>query len=259
MPLRTEEVPMHEDLTDEGLWRAHLEAPSEETLEALVTRYEPLARYLAKKALAKAPPWQDREDILSFAHHGLLDAIRLFDANKGAKFETYATQRISGAIIDHQRRMDPLTRNQRKAVKDLEAALAELEGELSRTPTEHELAERLGISVDDVRGAYYDRQSLPGSLEEQLENAEGRATNTEVGYSPLQAHADSEAEVVSQLVEAREHLSRRIARLPRWQRSLLIWHYCENMSLKDLSRLLALTEPRCSQLRAETLRQLIIP
>lgn len=244
---------------DEDLWREHAENPTEETLAAIVERYEPLARYLARKALSKAPPWQDREDILSFAHHGLLDAIRLFDPGQGVKFETYATRRISGAIIDQQRRMDPLTRNQRRAVKQLEMAIAELEAELDREPTEGELAERLGIEVAEVRQAYYDRQSLQGSLEEQLENAEGKSMSHEVGFHPSHAHLDSDAEIASQMIEARTHLSRRLARLSRTQRSFLVWHYCEHMSLKDMARMLDLTEPRCSQLRAEALRQLVAP
>ena len=100
----------------EGLWQVYAEDGDPVALEALVIHYEPLARYLARRALAKAPAHQDAEDLISYAHRGLLDAILKFEPGRGLKFETYASRRIGGEIIDGLRRQDPLTRTTRQRV-----------------------------------------------------------------------------------------------------------------------------------------------
>lgn len=240
----------------EALWTAHFTNPTPATLEALVLQYEPLAAYLARRALAKAPAWQDRDEILSFAHDGLLDAIAKFRPDGGAKFETYATRRIGGAIIDWQRRMDPLTRPQRKAVKALDATINALENELGREVTTAEVAERMDIDETTVLHLLVIQQSLEGSIDDLIDKygvAEGHYWNFETRFGFDQ---EDDSDLSYQLDEIRHHLARSLTHLLPWQRAFMVWHYCEEMSLRELARMLGLHESRCSQFRTDILRRI---
>src|SRR4051812_12753057 len=155
-----------------------------------MAQYAGLAGYLGRKALAKAPPYQDREDILSYAHHGLLDAIQRFKPAMGVKFETYATRRITGAIIDGQRRQDPLARQTRRKVKIVEASIEQLWDESDRDPTIEDIADRAKMSVAEVRASLVAQQSLNASLDTEHSQVEARGL-------------DSDAEVVAMVGELR--------------------------------------------------------
>src|SRR5205814_5546359 len=135
---------------------------------------------------AKAPVFQDREDILSYAQHGLLDAINRFDPGHGVKFETYATRRITEAIIDGQRRQDPLARQTRRKVKIVEAALNELADQQRLEPAIEEIADHAQMTPAEVRAALLARQSLNASLDTGAQETRGM---------------DSEAEVVAMVAE----------------------------------------------------------
>lgn len=223
------------------LWAAYVETHSMETLELLVAQYAGLASYLGRKALAKAPPYQDREDILSFAHHGLLDAIQRFDPGHGVKFETYATRRITGSIIDGQRRQDPLARQARRKVKIVEAALNELGDEHRVAPSLEEIAERAKMPVEEVRTALLARQSLNASLD--VEDTDTRGV-------------DSEAEVVSMVDELRARLAHRMAELSPRSRVFVLALYVDGLSMKEVSESLEISPAWCRQTRANAMSEL---
>lgn len=233
------------------LWMQHMEVPSEDTLEALYLNYEPLARYLAQRALAKAPPYQDREDILSYAHHGLLDAIHRFEPQRGLKFETYATRRITGAIIDGQRKQDPLSRAARKRVKDLllaQSALAEL---YDREPTLEEIALEMDTDVEEVRQILVTQKSVNASIEVMLEPERG-AHDVTLNDNMVIGPDESSLELQS-ITEA---LSLLLSRLPDRDRAFMVFHYCERRSLRDTAKELGVTEVRTGQLRKEIFRSI---
>lgn len=234
-----------EDLA--ALWERYVDAREPDLQELLVIHYEPLARYLARRALAKAPPYQDAEDILSYAHHGLLNAIERFDPSKGFKFETYATRRISGAIIDGQRKQDPLGRQLRKRVKTMAAASDNLWNILGRQPTTVEIAEALeGETVESVRELVLAQQSVAGSLDESQDG------NNDVEA----ATGATEAEVHQQVRELRDGLAYLLARLARRERIFVLLHYVQQQTFAQVSRTLGVTEARSGQLRQEVLDSL---
>jgi RNA polymerase sigma factor for flagellar operon FliA len=230
------------------LWEVYVEDRDGSLLELLVLHYEPLARYLARRALAKAPPYQDPEDILSYAHHGLLNAIERFDPSKGFKFETYATRRISGAIIDGQRKQDPLGRQLRKRIKAMAAAQDELWNVLGRQPTVDEVADQMGETTDVVRELVLAQQTVAGSLNETDDQGPGLA-ETLVG--------ECEAEVRLEVRELRDGLAELLARLDLRDRIFVLLHYCEQKTFGEVGAALGVSEARCGQLRQEVITALM--
>lgn len=209
-------------LSDDELaetWATYFERRDPESLDLLVRQYTRLATFFARKALARAPAHQDPEEIISYAHDGLVKAIMAFDPTAGAKFETYATRRIPGAIIDGQRAQDPLARSTRKKVKLLGSAIDELWEKLQRDPTLGEIAESMGESVDDVKLLLLARQSLNGSIDQEAGVLETRGLH-------------DDAEVESQLAEVRAVMAGRLALLSPQQRAFVLRYYVDDANLK---------------------------
>lgn len=228
-----------EDLS--RVWAAYANDRSPAALELLIGQYAGLAGYLGRKALAKAPPHQDREDILSFAHHGLLDAIQRFDPQMGVKFETYATRRITGAIIDAQRKEDPLGRQTRRKVKLVQAAIEELSDEHILEPSTEVIADRARMTVEEVRMALLARQSLNASLDAEEHHVRGMT---------------SEAEVVAMMAELRAHLAARLAALSPRARLLMLKFYVDDMGMKEIHDELGISPAWCRQMRSAAMHEL---
>lgn len=233
------------------IWVSYAEDQNPDTLEFLVAHYESLARYLARRALAKAPPYQDPEDILSYAHHGLLDAIARFEPGR-VKFETYATRRIAGAIIDGQRRQDPLGRAVRKGVKTLASAEDALWTRLGREPSVAEMASELGEPEDHVRELLVTRQTLMSSLNESFDDS-GEPVRDEMVSGLV---APSEAEDSAFMAELCSAISRRLPTLSVKERAFMLLYYCERRNLREVGDILSISRPRCGQIRNDALESL---
>lgn len=233
------------------IWHSYAEDQDPATLEFLVAHYESLARYLARRALAKAPPYQDAEDILSYAHHGLLDAIARFEPGR-VKFETYATRRIAGAIIDGQRRQDPLGRAVRKSVKTLASAEDALWNRLGREPTVTEMAAELGEPESVVRDLLVTRQTLMSSLDESFDDSD-EPVRDEMA-SGLVEHSEAESEAF--MAELCAAISRRLPNLSPKERAFMVLYYCERRNLREVGGILSISRPRCGQIRNDALESL---
>lgn len=233
-------------LSDDELaevWAVYGETQNSDAMELLMRQYSSLASYLARRALAKAPAYQDSEDILSYAQHGLIDAIQRFDPEQGVKFETYATRRISGAIVDGQRKQDPLARATRRKVKLVQAAIDELWERLQRDPTMEEIADTIGEDVAAVRQALLHQKSLAGSLDVENSVMETRGQ-------------DSEAEVMLHLTDARVRVAERLAKLPPRARAFVIAFYCDGANLKEAGERMGISSELCRQTRIQLLARL---
>lgn len=233
-------------LTDDQVaevWAEFRRSGDADCVELLVRQYAPLAGYLARRALAKAPPYQDAEDILSYAQHGLLDAIQRFDPGQGVKFETYATRRIAGAIIDGQRKQDPLARGARKQVKAMEAAIAGLWDELAREPTVEEIAARLGEPTDSVRATLLAQKSLAGSLDAENGVAETRGV-------------ESDGQIAMQMAEVRGRVAAKLATLPARPRAFFLAYYCDRLNLREAGRELAMSNDWLREAKAHVVQHL---
>lgn len=148
-------------------WIAYRTNGDARSLDALVVHYLPLVRAIARRAKSMLPPEADLDDLVGDGTFGLIEAIRRYDPATGHAFSTYATLRIRGAILDGLRAADWVPRSLRASARRLDRAMEELERALGRSPSEDELAERLGISRDLCRRLIHDiRRSSVVSLDE---------------------------------------------------------------------------------------------
>ena len=132
------------------LWLDYTKSKDKHLRDRLILTYAPLVKYVAGRVGSGLPAHVDEDDLVSYGLLGLIGAIERFDPTRDIKFETYAIARIKGAIIDELRSLDWVPRSVRSRARDIERAMAELERELHRAPTDEEIAEKLGITVDEL-------------------------------------------------------------------------------------------------------------
>src|SRR5947199_713054 len=142
---------MHVDVDVQQLWRDYRAEPTVEMRNQLVELYLPLVKYNAERIWARLPEGVDLDDLISAGVFGLMDAIDAFDLERGVKFETYCVPRIRGAMLDELRTMDWVPRLVRSKASKMEEARKSLEATLGRPPQPDEMADRLGVPVEEVQ------------------------------------------------------------------------------------------------------------
>src|SRR3954463_15447249 len=142
----------HVDADVQQLWRDYQANPTDELRNQLVEHYLELVKYNADRIWQRLPDGVDKDDLISAGVFGLMDAISAFDLDRGVKFETYCVPRIRGAMLDELRTMDWVPRLVRAQQSKMEAAGKELEAMLGRPPKPAELAQRLGVSEEELQG-----------------------------------------------------------------------------------------------------------
>src|SRR5215210_5024630 len=148
---------MAEGTTDtQVLWQEYKRTGERTLRDRLILTYAPLVKYVAGRLGSGLPAHVDEGDLVSYGLLGLIGAIERFDPTRDIKFETYAISRIKGSIIDELRSMDWVPRSVRARARDIERAIAELERKLHRAPNDEEIAEKLGISVDELEESLTD-------------------------------------------------------------------------------------------------------
>ena len=133
-----------------ALWREFRQSKDRALRDRLILTYAPLVKFVAGRLGSGLPAHVDEGDLVSYGLLGLIGAIERFDPDRDVKFETYAISRIKGAIIDELRAMDWVPRSVRARARDIERAISALEAKLHRAPTDEEIAEKLGITTDDL-------------------------------------------------------------------------------------------------------------
>jgi RNA polymerase sigma factor for flagellar operon FliA len=194
------------------------------------------------------------EDMVSCGVQGLLEAHRTYDPDRGAKFSTYALPRIRGSILDALRAAHPLPRSLQKVSSDIEKAVTGLYGDLGRTPSKAEIAERMGISLGDLLTVSQSASIKVLSLESLADMTVNGATEK------LTEMADDDPGVdphtVAQRGLLRGQLLDAIDDLPDREREIIRLYYIESRSLKSIGRAMAISESRASQLRHRAIRRL---
>lgn len=220
--------------------------------EAIVHRYLHLVKYVAGRTSVHLPPHVEINDLINDGVVGLIDAIEKYDDSRGVKFETYALTRIHGAIVDALRHLDWVPRAVRRRARELEHAHQRLELELGRVPTAPEVAERLGVTANELDRL---KQRLRGasvvSLEESLRN--------ERGYDlPLAETLRDESDVVTELErsELRRELAHAVEALPPQERAVIDGYYFKGEPLKKIKEDLGVSESRASQIHSQAVLRL---
>ncbi|MBV9082513.1 MAG: FliA/WhiG family RNA polymerase sigma factor [Acidobacteriaceae bacterium] len=220
--------------------------------EQLIMEHLPQVKLIAKRIHDRLPVSVSLEDLVSSGIVGLIAAIDRYDAKHDVKLKTYAEYKIRGAILDSLRDLDWAPRQQRKRSRQIESAIAALEQEHQRMPTEEEIAEYLRVSVAEYQEWLMDVRNLNvGSLE----NTSGDDDRGNL----LRYVADSTEHWPSQILERSElerSLARAIERMPRMERTVLSLYYYEEMTLRDIAKIVNLHESRVSQLKSQAILRL---
>jgi len=240
-----------EENPDVGLWEEYASNPTESCRERIVKRYLPLIKYVVARMAVTPPPGLDYEDLLSFGVFGLLDAIDRFDLSKGFSFQTFAVPRIRGAVLDELRKCDWFSRTGREKVQRLNRAMEKVLRDKGRIRDEWVMEE---MGVDEK--TYFEVQELASrsyvtSLDEVMPLEDGEvsleatlADEREGAPERLEYESDME-----QLVSAMKNLSER-------EQQVLSLYYYDGLSLKEIGRVLGVTESRISQIHGRALSAL---
>jgi len=220
---------------------------------ALIKQYQPLVRRLAHHMMAKLPASVEVDDLIQVGLIGLADALTRYEASQGVQFETFATQRIRGAMLDELRENDWMSRGSRKSQKEIETAMRKLEHRLGRTPVESEIAAELGITLSEYQSLL---SKVRGTQLLYLEDMAGRNEDDE---NFLDRHvADESADPVNMLRDQRlrESLVMAIKLLPEREQYIMSMYYEQDMNLKEIAAVLEITESRVCQLHSQSIARL---
>lgn len=236
-----------------ALWQAFGERHDQDLRDRLVLHYAPLVKYVAGRVGTGLPSHVEVSDLIQSGIFGLVDAIEKFEPERGLKFETYAMQRIRGAILDDLRAQDWVPRSVRSRARDVERSLERLEAKLQRTATDVELADELELSVEELRELFAQLQMTSVVA---LDDLIGAGTS----QAPLaETLADDSAEdPVAALVDrdSRRQLAEAVERLSERDRVVVTLYYFENLTLAEIGRVLGVTESRVCQLHTRAVLRL---
>jgi RNA polymerase sigma factor for flagellar operon FliA len=238
------------------LWRMYKTTGDARLREQLILHYSPLVKYVAGRVSVGLPPNVEQADFVSSGVFGLIDAIEKFDIERSIKFETYAITRIRGAMIDELRALDWIPRSVRQKARNVERAYATLEAKLHRTPTEQEVAEEMGVGVEDLH-AVFSQLSLANvvALEELLSVGSEGGGRLSIMDTLEDTGADNPVEVAEGR-ELRRLLSRAINSLPDREKTVVMLYYYEGLTLAEIGHVLGVTESRVSQIHTKSVLQL---
>ena len=229
----------------EALWSSYKKEQDIEQRNALIEHYLPLVRLVAGRLAIGLPSHVDRDDLLSSGFFGLLDAIERYDPTRRNKFETYAGVRIRGAMLDYLRAKDWMPVTMRQRIRKYSDVSAQLASELGREATDEEIRERMGIGQKEYRVMLRELGAatlIP--LDDYL--AGGGEKAAEDGGPSAQLEA----------TEIKETLAAAIDRLPEKERIVVSLYYYDELTLKEISKILHLTEARISQLHSKAVFRL---
>jgi RNA polymerase sigma factor FliA len=236
-----------------ALWRHYGATHDQGYRDRLMLHYAPLVKYVAGRVGTGLPAHVDVADLVQSGIFGLADAIEKFEPERGLKFETYAMQRIRGAILDELRSQDWVPRSVRGRARDVERALERLGNQLQRTPTDSEIATELQIGLRDLRDLYAQFQlTSVVALDELMVAGRGDASLAET--LPDEAADDPVARLVDQV--NRRQLADAIAQLGDRDRVVVTLYYFENLTLAEIGRVLGVTESRVCQLHTRAVLRL---
>ncbi len=233
------------------LWDDYARTRSPEIREKIILEYAPLVKLVAGRLSMYLGYNVEYDDLVGYGVFGLIDAIDKYDNMKVVKFETYASLRIRGAILDQIRKMDWIPRTIRQKQKKIDAAIKEIENEKGRAATDEEIAKSLGIS-DEEYLSWQSQMKVTGvvSLDEFMESG------TE---APAQQNSQQRFETPEEVIEKEEMkkvLGQALELLTEKEKKVILLYYYEDLTLKEISNVLEVSESRISQLHTRALQKL---
>jgi RNA polymerase sigma factor for flagellar operon FliA len=220
----------------------------------LILTYTPLIKYIAARLASRLPAQVSLDDLISCGIIGLIDAINKFDVSKNVQFKTYAEFRVKGAMLDELRALDWVPRSIRRKTTDLEKTYADIEKQVGRPATDEEVAETMGLSLDDFYKLLDETKSVSFMDIEFL-----RQKTTEANDPTLAetfAMDDRDPFTAINLAQIRELIANAISDLPEKEKLTVALYYQDELTMKEIGEVLGYTESRISQMHSKAMFRL---
>ncbi|MEN6460476.1 MAG: FliA/WhiG family RNA polymerase sigma factor [Syntrophomonas sp.] len=238
------------------LWVQYKECQHYEARDELIIHYAHMVKYVANRLAINLSSLVDKDELISYGIEGLIDAIEKFDHKRNIKFETYAITRIRGSMIDGLRAMDWVPVSVRQKSKELEKNYSILEARLGRAATDLEVAEEMGISVDELAVLLREVAATTIiSLDDFLPGDDGEEKKKRI-IDMLEDDKAGDGLEIAEFSEVKELLARSISRLPEKEKTVVYLYYYEGLNLKEIGAVLSLSESRISQLHTKAILRL---
>ena len=233
------------------LWKEYMSTKNSEIRDKIILEYAPLVKIVAGRLSIYLGYNVEYDDLVGYGIFGLIDAIDKFDYDKGVKFETYASLRIRGAILDQIRKMDWIPRSLRQKQKKMEAAISKIETQYGRPAKDEEIASELGIETEELI-SWQGQAKITNiiSLEEFVEAAGEKEVNA------IKSNSYEQPESIALKNEIKQQLMDSLETLTDKERKVILLYYYEELTLKEISRILEVSESRVSQLHTKALQKM---
>lgn len=233
------------------IWEKYVKNPTPEMREQIIIEYAPLVKIVAGRLSMYLGGNVEYDDLVSYGIFGLIDAIDKFDMEKDVKFETYASLRIRGSILDQIRKMDWIPRTVRQKQKRIDEAVKNLEARTGQNPTDEMLAVELGVSGEEL---------LNWQSQLKVTNVVSLNEFVEAGTEPvMDARGNShfaQPETVLEEEELKKMLEEALELLTEKEKKVILLYYYEDLTLKEISGVLEVSESRISQLHTKALQKM---
>lgn len=250
------------DLTDPSIqdvnevWQEYKRTGSNALRDNLIVHYAPLVKYVAGRVSSGLPSQIDQADLVSYGMFGLIDAISKFSLDREIKFETYAINRIRGAIIDELRAIDWVPRSVRFKARELERTMADLENKLRRTPTDKEVADGMNMSIKELRNIYTQLSFVSiVALDELMMVGSDRGEVVSL-VDTIEDPYGEDPVTLFESEEMRGILGNAINQLTDREKVVVTLYYYEGLTLAEIGQVLGVTESRICQMHTKAVLQL---
>ncbi|MCI9123292.1 MAG: FliA/WhiG family RNA polymerase sigma factor [Eubacterium sp.] len=238
-------------VSKEQLWEMYQAKQTPEIREQIILEYAPLVKVVAGRLSMYLGYNVEYDDLVSYGIFGLIDAIDKFDMDKEVKFETYASLRIRGAILDQIRKMDWIPRTVRQKQKKIEEAVKRVEMQTGKTALDEEVAKELGLSNEEL---------LEWQSQLKITNVVSLNEFIEQGTEPVMDSRNNshfiQPEERVQETELKEKLQEAMGQLTEKEEKVILLYYYEDLTLKEISKVLEVSESRISQLHTRALSKM---
>jgi RNA polymerase sigma factor FliA len=232
-------------------WGEYKSTGSTGARDSLILNFSPLVKYVAGRVAVGLPANVEQADLISYGIFGLIDAIEKYEPSRGIKFETYAISRIRGAIIDELRAIDWVPRSVRFKAREVEKAYVALENTLKRPPSDAEIAQEMGISMNDLTNIYTQLSTVSlVALDEMVSDESEQGDKRSLVETLEDTRATSPLESVES-EEMKKILATSINKLPEREKIVITLYYYEGLTLAQIGEVLGVTESRICQMHTK--------
>ncbi|MEA2452138.1 MAG: polymerase sigma factor FliA [Actinomycetota bacterium] len=244
-----DEITLADSVAD--AWATYKNGGSSQARDALILNYSPLVKYVAGRVAVGLPANIEQSDLISYGIFGLIDAIDKYDQSRGIKFETYAISRIRGAIIDELRAIDWVPRSVRFKAREVEKAYTSLENKLKRPPSDAEIAEEMGVTIDELNHIYTQLSTVSLVALDELMSVDGGQGDKLALVETIEDTRTAGPMEAFESEEMKAILAEAINRLPEREKIVVTLYYFEGLTLAQIGEVLGVTESRICQMHTK--------